>query len=172
MPVFAVARRSFARPRSLRGGLAVGGVLLCMVGLSACGSSGTTATPSGAASGGGGAAAGGAQAIALTATQKSCLKKAGVTLPAGGRGGPGGGTRPAGAPPSGGAGASASTPAGPPRARGTGGRGGMSTAARSKLQAAAKACGVTLAARPQGAPSGTPSGAALTPSTDTTAATS
>jgi hypothetical protein len=90
--------------------------------LAACGSSSSTSKTSPTAAGGGGA-----RRTALTA----CLRKHGVTLPAGA--GPGGGGAPGGAPPSG--------------APGAGGPG----APAGRFRAAFKACGASLPAGAAGA---------------------
>lgn len=119
--------------------------------------------------GGGGQAGGrfGAQTEEERAKLQACLKKEGVTLPAGRPGGPGGagGTGTTATPPAGGdgappAGADGGAPGGArgglPGAgggRGPGGGAGMSAAEHEKLQAALKSCGAEVpdrGTRPRG----------------------
>lgn len=127
-------------------------VVLASVGLSACGGSAsipaaapatTTAAAPSAAPGGGGAGAR-AQLFADPKVQQ-CLQAAGIKVP---QGRPSGTPRPSGEP----------RPSGQPRPSGTAGPGGgqygAGSAEMQKIQAALKACGITLPARPSrsGAP--------------------
>jgi hypothetical protein len=106
-------------------------VVFVSLGVAACGSS----SSSGAASTTGAARPqGGGFAARLTAAQQSCIKKQGVTLPAGRRGN--------GRPPTG-------TNGAPPAGRPQGGN--ANSAQVKKLRAAFSACGIQRPARP-GAP--------------------
>jgi hypothetical protein len=129
---------------------AVGVLAAAALVLSACGGgSSSTSTAASAGSGAGtgsqagaGGPRGGGLFASLTASQRSCLAKQGVTPPTGPNG-----ARPNGqGPPNGGApGANGQPPAG----------GGVRNSPRfQKMQAAMKKCGVTLPARPPGAPGG------------------
>jgi hypothetical protein len=123
----------------------------CIFAVAACGSS--TSSPSTPAA----SAAGGAHSVGLklTTSQRSCLKKRGVTLPTGGFGGRGGGGRftggRGGTPPQG-----AKFPAGGRR----GGKGGVAPGAHggfahnSVQSAALKACGVSFGSGRGGGPGG------------------
>ncbi len=137
--------------RSIRYTLLAGTtVALASVGLTACG--GSSATPAaapaattsaapapaaGAAGGGGGARA---QLYADPKVQQ-CLQAAGIKIP---QGRPSGTPRPSGQP----------RPSGTERPSGTPGQGGVGSAEMQKIQAALKACGIALPARPSrsGAP--------------------
>jgi hypothetical protein len=146
-----VLRARFAAPAMLVAALLGAGTL------AACGgsgsSSGTSTSTSSAASGS--AAAGGAGLFSSAAVQ-TCLKAAGITVPTGGARPSGSaglgelpsGVRPSGARPSGGSGM-------PSGARPSGAGGGFGGADNAKIQAALKACGITLPTR---------SGAAAAPS--------
>jgi hypothetical protein len=108
--------------------------------VAACGSSSNTKSSSTSANASGAAGA--------TANVAACLRKHGVTLPAGGNGQPpagGNGQPPAGGPPPGGA------SGGPPNGSGSAPAGFPGGANASKFQAALKACGVKVPARPNGA---------------------
>lgn len=100
--------------------------------VAACGSSSNTKSSPTSANASGAAGA--------TANVAACLRKHGVTLPAGGNGQP-----PAGGPPPGGA------SGGPPNGSGSAPAGFPGGANASKFQAALKACGVKVPARPNGA---------------------
>ena len=104
--------------------------------IGACGSSSSSSTSSSTAAASASSASGTNRAALM-----ACLRKHGITLPAG-AGAPGGGAPGGGAPPSGGSGAPAggSPPSGLP-----GGANG------AKLQAAFKACGANFPARRSGA---------------------
>jgi len=121
------------RTRTQRAALLVSVIAAgCLI--AACGSSSSTGSTSKttAASGASGTGRG------TNATLAACLRKHGVSFPAGG-GAPGGGTPPSGVPGSGGQPAGAgSTTGGAPSGFPGGGAGG------SKLQAALKACGANL----------------------------
>jgi hypothetical protein len=124
----------------------------CIFAVTACGSSSSsTSTPAASGAGGGAHSVG----LKLTTSQRSCLKKHGVTLPTGGFGGRGGGGRftggKGGTPPKGTkfpAGARRGGKAGTPPA----GRGGF--AHNSAQSAALKACGVSFGSGPRGGPGG------------------
>jgi hypothetical protein len=124
----------------------------CIFAVAACGSSSSSTSTSAAS-----AAAGGAHPVGLklTTSQRSCLKKHGVTLPTGGFGGRGGGGRftggRGGTPPKG-----TKFPAGA-RRRGTGGAppGARSGFSHNSAQSAAlQACGVSFGSRVGGGPGG------------------
>jgi hypothetical protein len=123
-------------------GLSAAGLAIAAIGLTACGGGGSGGTATGASAAG--ARPGGGLFANLSASQRSCVAKQGVTLPNGrrpGNGGPppnGGGTPPAGA-----------------RNR--------DPARFQKMQAAFKKCGVTLPSRP---PGGVPPGQAGTTTTN------
>jgi hypothetical protein len=115
--------------------------------LAACGSS----SPG---SGGSASSTSSAQARAGTSSRSAlsaCLKRHGLTLPAGRAGGaPGNGGAAGGAPPAGGTPPAGGAP--PSAAPGNGAPGGgFSGAGGAKLRAAFKACGASLPNRPQGA---------------------
>lgn len=122
--------------------------------LAACGSSSSSHSSS---TGAGAAGTPGRHGVGLklTASEQSCLKKHGVTLPTGGFGGAGGGRR--GSFPKGGKGFKGGTP--PKGAKGFhgtppkggfkgGGHGGF--AQNPKRAAALKSCGVSFGSRPGG----------------------
>jgi hypothetical protein len=108
--------------------LSTSALVFVSLGIAACGSSSGGASTAGAARPQGGF---GAQ---LTAAQQACIKKQGVTLPSGRRGG---------RPPTG-------TNGAPPTGRPPGG-GNANSAQAKKMRAAFQACGIQRPARP-GAP--------------------
>jgi hypothetical protein len=119
--------------------------------LTACGggsgSASTSASSSAAANGtGAGAANGGGTAgganLFSDAKVQACLKAAGIAVPTAGARPSGAGAPPSGVRPSGAAGA---------RPSGSGFGGGFGGANGTKIQAALKACGITLPARGSGA---------------------
>ena len=129
------------------------GILAAMVGLTACGGSATGssagASGSGAASSGTAGPGGGNNPFASTAVQ-ACLKAAGIAVPTGGAGGArpsGTGARPSGARPSGAVPSGGTRPSGAPTGGGFPGGAANSTQS-AKIQAALKACGLTLSAGP------------------------
>jgi hypothetical protein len=114
---------------------------VCMFAVAACGSSSkTSSTPSGGA----GARSAG---FKITTSERSCLKKHGVTLPTGGFAGHGGHFAKGGKPPAG-----AKFPGRGKGAKGSFAHGGSAqNSARSK---ALKACGVSFGGGPRGGPGG------------------
>ena len=139
-----------------RAHVAAGSVVLLglTLGLSACGGSGSTApasSPSASATAGGALGGQGAQGGQQMQQIQACLKAAGITVtrPSGPPdGGAGGGTPPSGRPSRGAA------PSGAPSGGPGGGRGGINFD-DAKVQAALKACGITVpTARPTAQPAG------------------
>jgi hypothetical protein len=132
-------------------GLSTAGLAIAAIGLTACGGGGSGGTTTGASAPG--VRPGGGLFASLTASQRSCVAKQGVTLPNGrrpGSGGPPPGAGNGGPPPNGGG-----TPPAGARNR--------DPARFQKMQAAFKKCGVTLPSRP---PGGVPPGQAGTTTTN------
>ncbi|SDI84978.1 pilus assembly protein FimV [Frankineae bacterium MT45] len=142
------------------------GIALLSGALVGCGGSSTSGTTSsasasstaGAAAGATGAAgasgaAGGRGGLFSDSKVQQCLTAAGISIPTGGgAGGAGGagGTPPSGAMPSGGGTPPSGFPSG--GARPSGAPGGMDSAQQAKIQAALKACGISLPTGGAGAP--------------------
>jgi hypothetical protein len=160
------ARRSSRPIRPAVAGIAL---LTALLTLAACGggSKTTGTTTSAAAASQRGTGRRGGFGFAQNPKVRACLQKQGVTLPVRGtgRGGPRNGTQPGGANgrppyartgPTGTAGASGSTGSTSPNGRSGGFR--RDPAQFAKLQAAMKACGVQMPARPSGSGPTTPNG--------------